>query len=179
MPGKSLAQHKAEEVAEAEGRNAEGQYHPAFPRRATDYCMLGATNDQLAAFFGVSVSSIERWLVEIPRFRNAVHKGREGADARVAKSMFAAATGYEHKETKVFQHEGKLQTIDVVKSYAPNAAAGIFWLTNRQKAKWRDTKAVEHSGSVNLSHLVESSLGELAKPVDAKLIEQEKDDTTE
>jgi len=133
--------------------------------------MLGATNPELAAFFGVSLSSIERWMVEIPRFRKAIENGREVADMRVAKSMFAAAVGYKHRETKLNVVAGVLEKTEVTKHYPPNVNAGVLWLTNRQKAKWRDTKAVEHSGSVNLSHLVESSLGEQAKPVDAKVIE--------
>ena len=85
--------------------------------------------------------------------------------------MHRAARGFKHRETKVFQHDGVLQTLDVVKHYAPNVNASMMILSNRAGAQWRDKRVVEHGGTVNLSHLVESSLGELAKPVDAKVIE--------
>src|SRR5262249_52183734 len=132
MPGKSRAQQKAEDAAAKEGRLIRNAYHPAFDRRATDYCMLGATNEDLAGFFGVSLSAIEKWLVERPSFARAVRKGRIEADARVAKAMHAAATGYKVREEKLLVVNGKVEKHSVTKRYPPNVNAGALWLTNRQ-----------------------------------------------
>jgi hypothetical protein len=145
MPGKSIAQQQAEQEAEAEGRHAENAYHPGFNRRATEYCMLGATNVELARFFGVHEHTVDRWLVEIPTFRKAVERGREGADARVAKALYHRATGYSHKAQKIFNEKGVPLVVDYIEHYPPDTNAAALWLTNRQRGRWRATGT--HDGS--------------------------------
>ncbi len=140
MPGKSRAQQKAEALAMREGRASKSAYHPGFDRRATDYCMLGATNEELAQLFGVSVSANQKWLVARPSFARAVRKGREEADARVARSMFRAATGLKLKEvrTRLGENGQVLEKTETIKEQAPNVNAGTLWLTNRRSDRWRD-----------------------------------------
>lgn len=175
MGGKSLARQVAEEMAEIEGRTAQGAYHPGFNRRATDYCLLGATNEDLAEFFGVDVSSVQRWLVEIPSFAKAVSKGREVANVRVVKALHAAATGYKHQETKLNVVKGRLKTTVVTKHYAPNVNAAALILMNRDSKRWKDTKTVEHSGRIDLASLVAGSMGDDAKVIEGKAVTPEDD----
>ena len=37
-------------------------YSPDLCELAHNYCLLGATNDELAAFFGVSPRTIDNWI---------------------------------------------------------------------------------------------------------------------
>ncbi len=39
-------------------------FDPAFCEQAHNYCLLGATNDELSEFFGVSPRTIDRWIAE-------------------------------------------------------------------------------------------------------------------
>jgi hypothetical protein len=160
MPGKSRVQLKAEDVALKEGRASKSAYHPGFDRRATDYAMLGASNEELAQLFGVSVSAIQKWLVERPSFARAVRKGRVEADAKVARSMYRAAVGYKHGETRV-RRDQKGQIIEkteIRKEQAPNVNAGVLWLTNRAGSKWRDRKVADAVVTMDLGDLVREAL---------------------
>jgi hypothetical protein len=166
MGGKSLARQQAEEMEEAEGRAARSAYNPGFNRRATDYCLLGATNEELAAFFNVHLSSVEQWLVEIPSFARAVSRGREVANVRVVKALHAAATGYKHDEVKLNVVKGKLRKTVVTKHYPPSVNAAALILMNRDSKRWKDTKTVEHSGRIDLAALVTGSMGDGAKVIE-------------
>src|SRR4029453_16234954 len=105
---------------------------PAFDRRATDYCMLGATNEELAKLFSVSVHAIQKWLVERPSFARAVHKGRIEANARVARSLYKAAVGYKHSEIKLNVVNGELEKTVITRRYPPNVNAAALILIYRK-----------------------------------------------
>lgn len=145
MPGKSKARQQAEEIAAAEGRApripSAPAYSTAFNVRAFEYCLLGATNDELAAFFGVNPDTISQWLIEKPSFRKAVYRGREAADAKVARSLYRRALGAKVKATKIFNHKGKALTVDYIEEYPPDTNAAALWLSNRQRGKWRASNA--------------------------------------
>ena len=174
MPGKSRAQQKAEAHAMKEGRASKSAYHPGFDRRATDYCLLGATNEELAQLFGVSVSAIQKWLVARPSFARAVRKGREEADARVARSMFRAATGLKLKDvrTRLGENGQVLEKTETIKEQAPNVNAGTLWLTNRRGDRWRDRMVVDAGDSFDLAELVKEAMarasGDKAKVIESR-----------
>lgn len=141
MPGKSKARQRAEENAAAEGRDLEGAYFPGFNTRAHEYCLLGATNDELAAFFNVSTPTIERWQVEHPKFRRAIIDGREAADGRVARALYRRATGMTVKKERAVVVRGELKTLMLKEELPPDTTAATMWLSNRQKGKWRSANA--------------------------------------
>lgn len=184
MSGKPRRLIEEEEAEAREGRNAVSQYQPGFSARAQDYCLLGATNDELATFFNVSVQSIEAWIVEIPRFAKAIRLGREGADSRVARALYRRAVGMTVKKEKAFNVAGTLQTIVVKEELPPDTAAAQTWLGNRAKTKWRTSQsggepissfdlAALVSGVVQLEKQRQAALGDDAKPVQVTV---EKDD---
>jgi hypothetical protein len=173
MSGKSR-KRQAIERAELEARIADGMgrpgaYHPAFNRRATDYCLLGATNEDLAGFFETSLSTIEQWLREIPSFRKAISKGRELALSRVARSLHASAVGYKHKETKHFVVAGELVERTVTKRYPPNVNAAALLLVNRDPKRWKHRKLADAAVTLDLGDLVREALARRDK--EAKVIE--------
>jgi transposase len=99
-------------------------YDPAkHPALAESFCLLGATNQQLADLFEVSISSIEEWMREYEAFSRAIKDGREVADARVATSLYRKALG-------------------------GSEVACIFWLKNRQRARWKDKQDHTVEGEV-------------------------------
>jgi hypothetical protein len=40
------------------------RFEPEMCRQAHNYCLLGAANDELAGFFHVAPSTIDRWIAE-------------------------------------------------------------------------------------------------------------------
>lgn len=124
-------------------------------------CKLGATDKELADFFGVAVSTISKWKVDYPSFSEALKQGKELADARVASSLYNRAVGYEHKEDKIFQYEGAPIIVPTVKRYPPDTTAGIFWLKNRRPDLWRDKPKEEATEDLNkLATIIKEALGE-------------------
>src|SRR5690349_17441895 len=82
-------------------------YRDEYPEQARKYCLLGATNADLARLFDVAGSTIDKWIAEIPAFSGAVKAGREEADAKVAESLFRRATGYVNPNAvKIFMPAG-------------------------------------------------------------------------
>jgi hypothetical protein len=115
-------------------------YKPENAKIARYACMLGATNETLAARFDVCRRTIGSWIASIPEFSIAVKQGRAGADEAVVSSLFARATGMEQKMTKVFCHRGQPVTADYTVQLPPDVRACIFWLRNRQPEQWRENR---------------------------------------
>lgn len=184
MPGKSkvrqLAEQDIREAVSIAVSGVQGRYIKAFDRRAHGYALLGHTNDEIAELLGIGSSTFDTWIVENPSLKAALAKARYDDNVAVVKALHRAARGYKHRETKLNVVDGALIKTEITKAYPPNVNASMVILANRAGGQWKDKRTVEHSGQVNLAHLVESSLGDLAKPVDAKILEATgKDDASE
>jgi len=104
-------------------------------------CLLGATDIELAKAFSVSPSTWKTWVRAHPDLAEAVLDGRERADAAVAASLYHRARGYSHPDEMIVftdKRAGEFKKIPITRHYAPEVAACIFWLKNRQPALWRD-----------------------------------------
>ena len=111
-------------------------------KQAKKACLMGATDKDLADFFGVSETTINNWKNEHPEFLESIREGKELADSNVAKSLYERANGYTHPEVHVSNYQGKITLTKLIKHYPPETTAGIFWLKNRQPDKWRDRREV-------------------------------------
>lgn len=130
------------------------KYKSEYAEQAFKLCLLGATDDRLADFFEVAESTLHLWKKENPEFSEAIKRGKDEADAKVAESLYNRALGYSHPEDKIFNVQGKggpePMIVPTIKHYPPDATSAIFWLKNRQKEKWRDKTEVETNGSVTI-----------------------------
>lgn len=124
-------------------------YKPEYCEQAENYALLGATDVQMAGFFGVCEATITNWKRDKPEFLAAIKRGKEDADAQVVKSLFKRAMGYKHEAVKIFADAktGAEQIVPYIEHYPPDTAACIFWLKNRQKSQWRDKQDHEVSGA--------------------------------
>ena len=98
-------------MANPVGRPSE--YQDTYPELVKNYCLLGATDKELAEFLDIAESTLNLWKTEHPEFMESIKDGREKADSLVAKSLYDKALGGDVHASK-------------------------FWLINRQRAKWRD-----------------------------------------
>lgn len=131
--------------------NPEGRptkYKAEYPDLAYKFCLLGATDCDLATFFEVSESTINGWKIEHPEFLESLKKGKERADATIAQSLYHRAKGYEHPEDKIFNDNGQPLIVPTIKHYPPDSTAAIFWLKNRRSKDWRDKQEVEVIGEI-------------------------------
>ena len=128
-------------------RRETAAYQPEYATQAEKLCLLlGATNADLALFFGVSSDTVERWQKRHPDFADGVKRGKMVADSLVAESMYRQAIGSASvKRTKVFgdPKTGQQLIVEYDEQLPPSTLAAIFWLKNRQPAQWRDRQKVE------------------------------------
>lgn len=114
------------------------KYQEAYAEQARKLCLLGYTDDQLADFFEVAVSTIQKWKLDHPEFSDSIKKGKDISDAEVTDSLYQRAMGYAAPDTDIRVIDNKIVKTQITKHYPPDTAAAIFWLKNRQKKMWRD-----------------------------------------
>ena len=122
------------------------KYKAEFAEQARKYCLLGATDKELAGLFGVDEATINRWKDAHQEFCKSLKEGKDEADAKVADRLFNRALGYSHPEDKIFNNNGTPMVVPTTKHYPPDTTACIFWLKNRQKDQWRDKQEHELTG---------------------------------
>lgn len=123
-------------------------YKPEFVEQAAKLCNLGATDEDLADFFKVSIRTVAGWKVQHPEFLHSLKAAKEVADERVERSLYARATGYSHDAVKIFMPAGAKAPIYAKyrEHTPPDTTAAIFWLKNRRREEWRDKLDHEHTG---------------------------------
>lgn len=134
-------------------------YKSEYAQQAYRLCLLGATDAELAEFFGVVESTIGLWKLKQPEFSESLKRGKVEADAVVAESLFKRAIGYSHPDVHIAVNQGEVIQTEIVKHYPPDTKAAFIWLKNRKATAWRDKVEVE--SEVKLGVLDKNSLSEL------------------
>lgn len=107
--------------------------------------MKGATDDEIAETFGLSVGAITRWRKLYPSFAKALEAGRLKCDQDVVVSLFKQTQGYTYTEEQAVG--GKNPEVLSVKKYArPDTSAIQYWLNNRQPELWRSARTTHVAG---------------------------------
>ncbi len=132
----------------APSRGRPTSYKPEYATQALKLCRLGATDKELADFFGVHEDTITEWKRVHPEFSVSLKEGKTLADAEVADKLFKRATGYSHQAVKIVANAntGQEHIVPYTEHYPPDTTAAIFWLKNRQRDKWRDKVDAEITG---------------------------------
>lgn len=160
---KKLEPQAVEEPAapETEEPNLGGRptsFRPEYAREAAMLCKLGATDQELADFFDVTIRTINRWKVVHPEFADALRRGKDVADERVEASLYHRAMGLEYEEAnpvklkkvlydgdgKKVAEEERVEIVMVKKVIPADTTAAVFWLKNRRAEQWRDIQRHEH-----------------------------------
>jgi hypothetical protein len=142
--------HQAEARYPTFKPNATGRptkYQADYPRWARAFCMLRATDNDLAQCFNVSLGTIIRWLKDEPEFRAAVDEGRHVADARVVEALYDRAIGYTIPFENVIVINSKVRKIITHRHIPPDLRAIKFWLMNRRPDLFKEQYKLEHTGA--------------------------------
>lgn len=105
----------------------------------------GYTFKDIANRIGISISTLTCWRANYPEIDKALKKGKELVDYKVENALLKSALGYTTKETKIITTMRKGKVIETVretttKEQAPNYNSIRFWLTNRQRDKWKNNR---------------------------------------
>jgi hypothetical protein len=149
---------KAQAEDRAKNAGAPSTYDKDFARQAKELCLRGATDADLANFFGVTTVTIWNWSTRHQEFFNALHVGKDAADARVERSMYENAIGYEVVKDELVVYKGKVKKYQVHTKLPPNDRAGKFWLINRKPLDWRERTETAFDPDKPLKVIVEGGL---------------------
>lgn len=134
-----------------ENRGRPSKYKEEYNDQAYKLCLLGATDKEIGDFFNVTETTINNWKIEFPDFFESIKRGKIEADSIVASKLYHRAIGYEHPEIITANFQGQITDIkEVVKHYAPDPTAAIFWLKNRQPDKWRDKQDINLKAELDI-----------------------------
>lgn len=124
------------------GRGRPTAYQYSFDEEARQLCAQGATDPELAEYFGVSLLSVRNWRNRYPSFRQACLAGKEVADDRIEDALYQRALGYQHDDVDIRVIDNQVVQTPIRKHYPPDATSMIWWLKNRRPQKWRDKTEV-------------------------------------
>ena len=128
------------------------KYKEEYCEQAEKLARLGATDKEMADFFGVTEQTLNNWKTdkdgnETPFFES-LKRGKVESDARVVDSLYQRALGYSCREDKVFLVDKKPLIVPMMKQYPPDTTAAIFWLKNRRPSEWRDRQDINVTGDM-------------------------------
>src|SRR5579863_4791288 len=95
-------------------------YRPEYAQQAAKLCELGATERDVADFFGVSTVTVWRWRSQFEEFCNALKTGKVTADDRTEMSLYHRANGYSFNSEKIFCHQGEVIRVPFVEHIPPD-----------------------------------------------------------
>jgi hypothetical protein len=132
-------------------------YDPKFVDQARKLCELGATDMEVADFFGVDVRTIYRWKHDHEDFCQALIAGKDACDNRVERSLYNRAVGYSFSAVKIFMPAGAEEPVyaPYTEHVPPDTGAAMNWLKNRQGDKWRDKSEVDVNLKTDLAKAIE------------------------
>lgn len=133
-------------------------YKPEYVDQVIKLCDLGATDVEIADFFGVTTVTLYRWSCKYPEFSNAKKVAKEIADHRVERSLYHRAIGYTFEAEEVFQYQGEVVRAKVRKHVPPDTGSMIFWLKNRRRDQWRDIQRIEHGEAGEFDRLADEEV---------------------
>lgn len=135
-------------------RGAKPKYQKDYARQAFVACSEGGFTDaKLAKLFKVTKNTVKNWKRDYSEFLASVRDGKDIWDTRMAEDcILKRIKGYRYsEETKEVGADGKLKTTKVVrKEVAGDVKAQIFWLRNRNRDRWPDTRTVDQHNTVDL-----------------------------
>lgn len=139
------------------------KYKPEFVEQARKLCELGATDMELADFFEVTVTTLNRWKISYPEFCVSLTCGKDVCDERVVRSLYNRAVGYEHEAVKIFMPAGASEPVYAPyrEHVPPDTGAAMNWLKNRRRSEWAD--------KLTLSGDADAPLTIIISPQDAEL----------
>ena len=113
-------------------------YHVGYAEIARNLCAQGATNADLADYFGVAISTISLWRIEKKEFFEACQAGAETAAPRVERALYERAMGYTFDSEEIKVIDGQVVRVPIRERVPPDYNSMRLWLCNRAPERWKD-----------------------------------------
>ena len=129
-------------------------YQPEHAEQARKLCRLGATDSDMADFFGIGTTTFYRWRKDHPDFAAAVTEGKEFCDQQVEQALHRRAVGFEYQAVRVFMPAGAKAAVLVPYpvQVLPDVGASQHWLRFRRPKEWSEQR--EKNDGFDLAELL-------------------------
>lgn len=153
-------------------KNKEGRptlFQEEYCEQVEKLCKLGATDAEIAEFFGVCEATVNNWKSNYPKFLESIRLGKKVADMKVANALFDGALDRvviekQAIKVKTGQYKEKVEIIEVEKIIPGDFRNQQFWLKNRKSDVWRDKQEMDHSGNIGITWQETKTYPDEAKP---------------
>ena|SRR5215472_7772070 len=154
-------------------------FRPAYISQAAKLSDLGWVDAEIAAFFDVSLQTLNNWRAKYPDFLAAQKLPRDQCDDRVERSLYHKALGYSYVAEKPMVVDGAVEIVKYTEHVPPSDTAMIFWLKNRRPTEWRDVRDFRHAidfanleSSEQIVDAVRKKLGDAAATLLAAMVDE-------
>jgi hypothetical protein len=149
-------------------------YKEEYNEQAYKLCLLGCTDDEMAQFFEVDVSTIHNWKLGFPKFFDSIKAGKVFADLKVANALYDSCTDRTVVETEAIKvkngkDQEKIEIVETTKVIPADFRSQRFWLTNRKYDKWKDKHEVSGDPENPLYHNITVNIVKSGIPLDNDL----------
>jgi hypothetical protein len=123
----------------------DSKYHDDW---AWSLAIKGATNEEIADAFGISVRTFIRWCNTFESLKDAVQKGKDISNSKVVRSLYERAIGItveEKEESITIDRDGNARPAKIKKTtkrFPPDTMAIMYWLNNREREHWRQRQEI-------------------------------------
>jgi hypothetical protein len=113
-----------------------------FVEQARKLYRIGASNTEVADFFGIGTTTLYCWRQSHPEFAAATVDGKDRCDDQVERSLHRRAIGYEHEAVRIFMPAGAKEPVIVPYPVhvIPDVRAAQHWLRFRRPEQWSDRR---------------------------------------
>ena len=119
--------------------------------KAESLAAQGLTMAQIADVLGLGERTLYEKQRDYPQLAQSIKRGQANGVAVVCNSLFESAKGETVFEDKVVKaKDGGEKVVRISKKMAANPTSCIFYLKNR--AGWKDSRDVKHSGNITHEH---------------------------
>lgn len=137
------------------------KYDVEYPREAEVLVReFKCSDQQLAVFFDVDVTTIKRWKDLHPEFNSAIEDVRKVQNAAVERALFDRAIGCKVRQEKIVipKDGGGPIVAEYNEHLPPDVQAAQFWLKNRDPKNWKDVSKTETQLNVAVVPVINISL---------------------
>lgn len=132
-----------------------GYFKPKMIRDVFELARFGMTNNEIAEFLDIGVSTLEKYIRTYPEFKQALQKGRIRSSLKVVDSLYKRALGFNYIERHIEVRKNKFGAVvsknikKAERTILPNVTAAIYLLKVRHGDKWADVVKSEITKNIN------------------------------
>ena len=119
-------------------KNKYDEYVKPFIPKIIEWTKSGATEKEICAALGISVSTFNEYKNKYSELSDALRAGRQNVVLDIKAALLKRALGFEYEEKKGTKRGDGLSNVEVYKRYMPPDTTAAAMLLRNYDSDWRD-----------------------------------------